>query len=179
MPSDGNIKLPPNAKQYSVARAVVVGTIINDFSLAFVRPQLPNSVGGFRKAWLQGCTLNICNLNNIETLFCKIWLLNFAKDKSSNHNFSYCSEIMVVNLFRTRLLSVRLHRFPCFAHGKTFALYTSVRTNSQTSTLSCKSIDRNGLSDPSDQDENVFRFLSLDISLGVMENSMPSDDRSF
>ena len=37
-------------------------------------------------------------------------------------------------------------------------MYTPVWSNSPTSTLSCKAIDRNGLTNPSDQDENVFRF---------------------
>ena len=36
-------------------------------------------------------------------------------------------------------------------------MYTPVWSNSPTSTLSCKAIDRNGLTNPSDQDENVFR----------------------
>ena len=39
-------------------------------------------------------------------------------------------------------------------------MYTSVRTNSQVSSLACRAIDRNGLTNPNSQDSNVFRFLS-------------------
>ena len=44
-------------------------------------------------------------------------------------------------------------------------MYTSVRTNSQVSSLACRAIDRNGLTNPNSQDSNVFRFLSHQIDI--------------
>ena len=44
-------------------------------------------------------------------------------------------------------------------------MYTSARSNSQVSSLACRAIDRNGLTNPNSQDSNVFRFLSHQIDI--------------